>query len=601
MKISRMDKIISILAVVLIVVVSVPAVSYASDSGTTKWDNAVYIDETFRSRLLDEECPFDDAVFGKKSFFCYEFYTRFIEQSENPLDCPYYDYFQNHDETNLFTESVYGYTRWSESSEDRYPFRLAYYCSDEMVMTFDGNRESCHLYSRSEIAYETSKWDDEYYLTKNVNEEPHGTGTYNYGVTPSSSVLSVNDSDYTYYSVSAGDQGGNHQQIYLYNAPFKIFDTVEHAVTYLYTGEETGLLYSPVPAASYDSGLYLENFKMTVHDSNVYSKYYLSFSYTIPDSVLNNYDINKLQLRIDNSCQWESIGYQNTSLIGQWSSNELNFVEDTQVDYIPLVDNRTGFVLYLDDISSVYHLIYDYAVFSSNTDTLKRNLLGVGKRFSCDGLSFSIGDVGFSHTDTMEVTKSRLSLNIFLEYNGSVMGHEYNGSVDFLDGDNSWLESYTPDSDGNYGYNGDYQGSDGYYYTDVGTDTAGNPTFNYYYYDSSGGRSQVDSSGLVIDNSTGNITQTVTVPDTINVNLNHGSSGNDVTIEDDDLSFSSLTEVLKSGFGLIDDIDTETKGDGYVSMLEDLFPFLPAAFSDLPVLGVGTVVAIAIIRAILKR
>ena len=80
-----------------------------------------------------------------------------------------------------------------------------------------------------------------------------------------------------------------------------------------------------------------------------------------------------------------------------------------------------------------------------------------------------------------------------------------------------------------------------------------------------------------------------------------GSGVGDVTIEDDDLSFDSLRDSIKDGYGLIDDTDTGAKGDGLVAMMSDLFGYLPASFTGLIMLGMSSVVGIAILRMIFKR
>lgn len=576
------NSLIAVIASLFIVIVTVPVVSYASSHDEEWWSDAAYIDDGFQSRLIGDDIPDyfseignDAIIWGSK------------DSTIDPED--FYDSVVCADIGNN-----YGTIRCGAKSDSEIV---------ACVGAFQDNHGYSFKYvSRSVIRYEGVGWYADT-LAENLNGSNYKISSWGYVDTPFTS------NDYTGYFYDTGSvYRGYYSNMKFYSLDVKVFDSLDHALQYLYTGDETGLLYSPAPPVSYDSGLYLENFKMTVHDSNVYSKYYLSFSYTIPDTVLQNYDINDLQLRIDNYCQWECTETYKYGAGGLNSSKDnLLSTESSQIDYISLSHNRSGFILYLDDLSSVYELIYNNGKINASSDTSKRYLLGNGSSFSIDGFDISSDTIGVSYDNGLiEVTKSRLSLNIFLEYNGSVMGHEYNGSVDFLNGDNSYMESYTPDASGNYNYNDDYKYSDGYYYTDVGTDSAGNPTYNYYYYDSSGGRSPVDSSGqpIVIDNSTGNITQTVNVPDTINVNLHNtdsSGSGGGITIEDDDFSFSSISSILKSGFGLIDDVDTDVKGDGYVDSMKYLYGYLPEDFSNLPVFGICSVVAIAIIRALLKR
>ena len=117
----------------------------------------------------------------------------------------------------------------------------------------------------------------------------------------------------------------------------------------------------------------------------------------------------------------------------------------------------------------------------------------------------------------------------------------------------------------------------------------------------------VSSAGTV-----GSIVNNVTMPDHVFVTVSgpgssdsgggsFGSGVGDVMIEDDDLSFDSLRESIKDGYGLIDDTDTGEKGDGLVAMMSDLFGYLPASFTGLIMLGMSSVVGIAILRMIFKR
>ena len=176
------------------------------------------------------------------------------------------------------------------------------------------------------------------------------------------------------------------------------------------------------------------------------------------------------------------------------------------------------------------------------------------------------------------------------------------------------MSSYTPDSSGNYKYNGDLK-NQGHYFTDVSTDAAGNTTYNYYYYGTDNSRTEItakdstDGTVSVVPGSSGSIINNITMPDHIFVSVSgstgsssgSGSDVGNVTIEDDDLSFDSLRESIKDGYGLIDDTDTGEKGDGLVAMMSDLFGYLPASFTGLIMLGMSSVVGIAILRMIFKR
>jgi hypothetical protein len=145
---------------------------------------------------------------------------------------------------------------------------------------------------------------------------------------------------------------------------------------------------------------------------------------------------------------------------------------------------------------------------------------------------------------------------------------------------------------------------------------------NYSYYNSTTGETKTVSSpsditfGDIVVNvdasggggSSGNVTQnnnnSVTVPDNINVNLNISASdgsGDNVIIEDDDLTDSGLRDDLKDGFGLLDDTNTAEKNDGFIAMISDFYSGIDSKFKTIIMFGVSTSVGIAVLRMIFKR
>lgn len=385
--------------------------------------------------------------------------------------------------------------------------------------------------------------------------------------------------------------------------PMPVLSNQDAAVEYLKDGKLDGAEYVPGGNYSYDENLYLKNINMTIYDSNLYSKYYVHFSYDLPDSIKLASDFQKgnYKIKICNTLQWEGVASGSTDIL--FFSTQNNSFKDYRsgvyYDYIDLADNPFGFDLYLDDLSSVYSFVNIWN--GAFSDAYKKQLLGSSARFYID--SVDISGVLSYQPDYLEPDISRVDLQFALIHNDMSVGCVYSGRIDLLSSD-GYLDTYEPDTVGDY-VKTDEKDIKDHYYTDVGTDSAGNTTYNYYYYGTDGSKTRVDSSGDVIV-STGSVTQNnnVSIPDNINVTVNSSSGGSslpDVTIEDDDLSFNSLVDVLRSGFGLIDNIDTETKGDGYPAMMKDLFSYLPDIFSNLPILGCSSVIGIAIIRALIKR
>lgn len=372
------------------------------------------------------------------------------------------------------------------------------------------------------------------------------------------------------------------------NTDIIIFNTLDSACKYLKTGFKENI-YADVTKDYDGQGIYLDDFQMIVYDSNEFDNYYLQFKYSIPDNLKNS----DLTLIIDSYYT-----YQLTGLSGLIPEDWSYYGNPDLI--IDLNEYPTGFILYLSDIKAINQFINDEN-YQCGKNTTKRRLLG------------SLGAINIlcNWGESLAcIDKSYLELSCVVTSDG-VYGIEYNGEVDFLSGANC-MSSYTPDETGNYTYNDDYA-ANGRYYTEVGIDSAGNPTYNYYYYDVRGTRTETDSAGSNIDVSSGDVTQinnnNVNIPDTINVTVNGGLSGgssstpnfDNVTIEDDDLSFKSLADVMKSGFGIIDDVDTDVKGDGFPSMLAYLYQGLPDVFNKIIMLGVSSVTGIAILLRLFNR
>lgn len=371
----------------------------------------------------------------------------------------------------------------------------------------------------------------------------------------------------------------------------KVFDTIADAENYFLTGDTSAMAWNGA-AREYDGeNIYLDNFEMWVHDSNAYSAYYLEFKYTIPEQLR---DAASLKLDIAESFEWCIGLVANTARIPKTFSG---------TNYIDILQNPTGFKLYLKDIDAVTDLVGN----STLSNLTRRAVLG-SNMGPIDLSALTIDGLG---GETLgKVTNSKLYLTCYVVANGKY-GINYTGSVDFLSGAND-MSSYTPDSSGNYKYNGDLK-DQGHYETEVTIDDSGNQQYTYWYYGTDNSKTEItakDSTDNTVSSAgtVGSIINNITMPDHIFVNVSGSSGGGssggdvgDVTIEDDDLSFNSLRDSIKDGYGLIDDTDTGTKGDGLVAMMSDLFGYLPASFTGLIMLGMSSVVGIAILRMIFKR
>lgn len=498
-------------------------------------------------------------------------------------------YTESFSSIDLDSRNYVGYNYTLESDDEI--VIVVTYSSDSSYAAYASGTMYALALSKSKIYYMSNQYN--YNLTA-ANAWSLSSSSHNGKVDFTASTSLGDKVDMYCYRVQNGVvTSSNARKFAFKTGKMKVFDTIADAENYFLTGDTTNMAWNGA-AREYDGdNIYLNDFQMIVHDSNAYSAYYLEFKYTIPEQLHN---ATNLKLDIAESFEWCIGLVANTARIPKTFSG---------TNYIDILQNPTGFKLYLKDIDAVTDLVGN----STLSNLTRRAVLG-SNMGPIDLSALTIDGLG---GETLgKVTNSKLYLTCYVVANGKY-GVNYTGSVDFLSGSND-MSSYTPDSSGNYKYNGDLKDR-GHYFTDVSTDAAGNTTYNYYYYGTDNSKTEItakDSTDNTVSSAgtVGSIVNNITMPDHIFVSVS-GSSGSggsssgsgvgDVTIEDDDLSFDSLRESIKDGYGLIDDTDTGEKGDGLVAMMSDLFGYLPASFTGLIMLGMSSVVGIAILRMIFKR
>ena len=157
--------------------------------------------------------------------------------------------------------------------------------------------------------------------------------------------------------------------------------------------------------------------------------------------------------------------------------------------------------------------------------------------------------------------------------------------------------SYVPDTDGNYTSNNDSK-VNGHYYTDVGTDAAGNTTYNYYYYYPDGGKEKVSSE----DAANNTITNTVQ-EGAIKID-NSPTFNNNITVEGDTISNSansyadSKSDATKNKsfidkfLGFFDIIENNS----FLGVFAKVFGWLPPGVSTLITTALGIIVGIRVFK-----
>lgn len=323
------------------------------------------------------------------------------------------------------------------------------------------------------------------------------------------------DSDYLYLSIlNAWTSSSSKALEYAFmTGKMKVFSTADDAMNYLETGDTSNMAWQGgTPKQTYNSELAFTSFDMSVHDSNSFDDYYIDFLYKCPESWLGKdvkllvnqtWDYNVYYFDIKEACNPISLQGANQSSLS---------ISDTSIRF------------YLKDFKCFDELL-SHNVLAATSSLQKRCILGEGN-FS---ESFSLGGVPIKGSASTVVDKSLLSLSCVVYVDG-VAGHEYVGSVDLITGDNS-MATYTPDSSGNYTFNGDYKKS-GHYYTNVGKDAAGNTTYNYYYYGTDGSKKDVSANDAA-NNTVSNTIQEGAIQNNNNPTF---TNNNNITVEGDTIN-----------------------------------------------------------------
>lgn len=411
------------------------------------------------------------------------------------------------------------------------------------------------------------------------------------------------------------------KDIEILSSDFPVFTDMDDVNYYRETGIIRNAKYDPNPK-DYSAELYFKSFDVIPHASNSVDYYYFDIKYELSDYAKKN--IDKLNLNFENRYRWETLSditssgdlYKDTG----WLSNSIS-----------LKDRPYGFTIMVNDLSCYHRIVNEWGLPSSSF---------VGESRVMD-ISNSVLHTILPGTDIISISQACLYFRFNLRFSGSngvVVGKRNDFTYDFL---NKKLEKYiyTPDTstDGNgnttfvkdsngnitYTQEGDMITSGDYYYNKVTEITEGDTvttTNNFYYYDKDGNEKEItkdeyDNNAFTVVNVDGGnasaeggnaiANASASIGDII-VNIpslgsGGGSSGNNITIEDDDLTSDGIISAISHGFGYFDNIDTGEKGDGLVALISGLYGYLPADLASMTLFGIATVFGIAIIRIIIKR
>lgn len=382
------------------------------------------------------------------------------------------------------------------------------------------------------------------------------------------------NSDYQYFKIlNAWTTSSSEALEYAFmTGKMKVFSTADDAMNYLETGDTSNMAWQGgTPKQEYDSGLLLNDFDVQFHDSNKFEECYLDVKYTIPEELKS---VGSFQIDMEEKFDWIAN-----------VSGGLSDVTDshTGTNYIDVLNHADGFRIYLKDIKAIDNFVNRWD--GAFDKALKRFVLG----------NLNYVNFPFSKYVIGSVKASNLNIKFHLVADKKY-GHYVDYNLNLLSGVGV-KNSYVPDTDGNYTSNNDSK-VNGHYYTDVGSDAAGNTTYNYYYYYPDGGKEKVSSEDAA------NNTVTNTVQEGAIKIDNSPTFNNNITIEGDNISNSANSyadsksdattnkSFIDKFLGFFDIIENNS----FLGVFAKVFGWLPAGVSTLITTALGIIVGIRVFK-----
>lgn len=387
-------------------------------------------------------------------------------------------------------------------------------------------------------------------------------------------INKYDDSDYLYLSIlNAWTTSYSEALEYAFmTGKMKVFSTADDAMNYLETGDTSNMAWQGgTPEQEYDSGLLLNDFDVQFHDSNKFEECYLDVKYTIPEELKS---VGSFQIDMEEKFDWIAN-----------VSGGLSDVTDshTGTNYIDVLNHADGFRIYLKDIKAIDNFVNRWD--GAFDKALKRFVLG----------NLNYVNFPFSKYVIGSVKTSNLNIKFHLVADKKY-GHYVDYNLNLLSGVGV-KNSYVPDTDGNYTSNNDSK-VNGHYYTDVGSDAAGNTTYNYYYYYPDGGKEKVSSEDAA------NNTVTNTVQEGAIKIDNSPTFNNNITIEGDNISNSANSyadsksdattnkSFIDKFLGFFDIIENNS----FLGVFAKVFGWLPPGVSTLITTALGIIVGIRVFK-----
>ncbi len=382
------------------------------------------------------------------------------------------------------------------------------------------------------------------------------------------------DSDYLYLSIlNAWTASYSEALEYAFmTGKMKVFSTADDAMNYLETGDTSKMAWQGgTSKQEYDSGLLLNDFDVQFHDSNKFEECYLDVKYTIPEELKS---VGSFQIDMEEKFDWIAN-----------VSGGLSDVTDshTGTNYIDVLNHADGFRIYLKDIKAIDNFVNRWD--GAFDKALKRFVLG----------NLNYVNFPFSKYVIGSVKASNLNIKFHLVADKKY-GHYVDYNLNLLSGVGV-KNSYVPDTDGNYTSNNDSK-VNGHFYTDVGSDAAGNTTYNYYYYYPDGGKEKVSSEDAANNTVTNTVQEGAIMIDT------NPTFNNNITIEGDNISNSANSyadsksdattnkSFIDKFLGFFDIIENNS----FLGVFAKVFGWLPSGVSTLITTALGIIVGIRVFK-----
>lgn len=476
--------------------------------------------------------------------------------------------------------SEYGETRGQvftfESSSEiigvlatRKEFFEKFYFDNRNGLPFDDDYLCLWIVSKSEVPY---VFNYNFYSSNKWQLNTSLISGNNYSLKDKSRVTPTADSNGNYYS---------YYPILLQNSTFagvsllddmKFFDSVDSAYSFIDTGDASGAVnWDNSPKQTYSSDLLLNDFDVQFHDSNKFEECYLDVKYTIPDSLKS---VSSFQIDMEERFDW----------VGTISGSVSDVTDShTGTNYVDVLNHADGFRIYLKDIKAIDNFINKYD--GAFDKALKRFVLGNLNYVNFPFLKYIIG--------TVKTSNLNIKFHLVAE---KKYGHYVDYNLNLLSGVGV-KNSYVPDTEGNYTSNNDTKVM-GHYYADVGTDAAGNTTYNYYYYYSDGGKEKISAEDAT------NNTVTSTIEDGAIRIENNPVFNNNITVEGDNIrneansyadskaDSSTNKSFIDKFLGFFDIIENNT----FLGVFAKVFGWLPVGVSSLITTALGIVVGIRVFK-----